>query len=259
MNYLTFRLYGPMVSWGEIAVGEARHTARYPGKSAICGLLAAALGIERTEESQHQSLTEGYLQAIKMETTGHLLKDYHTAQAPDSSGKFRYRTRRDELVHGRDRLGTILSSREYRTDSQAIVALCEQEGAPYTLGALQQALLSPIFQLYLGRKSCPLAAPLDPQLIDAENFKAAFDGYHLKPLLVDEPEWSNDKRWLKPDALTHYYWEGTPDEFMPFHENDLSARQLQKLTRYDKPLSRQRWQFQPRTEYLWLDQRKDTH
>ena len=33
MNYLVFRLYGPMASWGEIAVGENRHSARYPGKS----------------------------------------------------------------------------------------------------------------------------------------------------------------------------------------------------------------------------------
>jgi CRISPR-associated Cas5-like protein len=35
MDYLLFRLYGPMASWGEIAVGEIRHTASYPGKSAI--------------------------------------------------------------------------------------------------------------------------------------------------------------------------------------------------------------------------------
>ena len=43
MDYLLFRLYGPMASWGEIAVGETRHSAAYPGKSAIIGLLAAAM------------------------------------------------------------------------------------------------------------------------------------------------------------------------------------------------------------------------
>jgi CRISPR system Cascade subunit CasD len=37
MDVLVFRLYGPMASWGEIAVGESRHTANYPGKSAIIG------------------------------------------------------------------------------------------------------------------------------------------------------------------------------------------------------------------------------
>jgi CRISPR system Cascade subunit CasD len=49
MEYLLFRLYGPLASWGEIAVGESRHTATYPGKSALLGLLAAALGIRRDD------------------------------------------------------------------------------------------------------------------------------------------------------------------------------------------------------------------
>ena len=39
-----------MASWGEIAVGENRHTASYPSKSAIIGLLGAALGIKRDDE-----------------------------------------------------------------------------------------------------------------------------------------------------------------------------------------------------------------
>ena len=52
MEYLLFRLYGPLASWGEIAVGESRHTAAYPGKAALIGLLAAALGIRRDEEER---------------------------------------------------------------------------------------------------------------------------------------------------------------------------------------------------------------
>ena len=51
MDILVFRLYGPMASWGEIAVGENRHTANYPSKSALLGLLGAALGIERDDEA----------------------------------------------------------------------------------------------------------------------------------------------------------------------------------------------------------------
>lgn len=251
MNFLVFRLYGPMASWGEIAVGEARHSAIYPSKSAIIGLLAAALGIRRDQEELQNKLTVGYWQAIKLLKTGQVLKDYHTAQAPDSVGKFRYRTRRDELVHGKERLGTVLSSREYRTDSQAIVAIKALDVAPYELEVLQQALQSPKFHLYLGRKSCPLAAPLDVQLITADNFRQALDSYALKDLLINAFEWQSDARWLPEDKLTHYYWEGDLQGFS-VEDAEFNFQQVQKLSRYDMPSSRRRWQFSPRSEYLWL-------
>ena len=44
-DYLLLRLYGPLASWGEIAVGESRHSAVQPSRSALLGLLGAALGI----------------------------------------------------------------------------------------------------------------------------------------------------------------------------------------------------------------------
>lgn len=251
MDYLVFRLYGPMASWGEVAVGEARHSAVYPSKSAISGLLAAALGIRREDDERHKRLAERYWQAVKLLKAGQVLKDYHTAQAPDSVGKFRYRTRRDELVHGKNRLGTVLSSREYRTDAQSIVAIQGLEGMPYSLQALQQALQFPKFHLYLGRKSCPLSAPLDAQIITADNFREALDNYSAKNLLDGKYEWQCDTRWLPQDVLTHYYWEGDLQSFSV--EDELfSPQQVQKLSRHDKPTSRRRWQFAPRVEYLWL-------
>lgn len=254
MDYLVFRLYGSMASWGEIAVGEARHSSNYPSKSAICGLLGAALGLDRSEEESHNALTNDYLQAIKVLRVGHLLKDYHTAQAPDSVGKFRYRTRRDELVLGNDRLGTVLSMREYRSDAHAIVALQALEKARYTLAELQQALREPKFHLYLGRKSCPLSAPLNPMLCEAENFLKALEGYTLMPLLPAKLEWDSDHRWLNDDELFHYCWEGSVEHFaagLPAFSPD----RVREVTRHDAPLSRQRWQFRPRCEYQWTAMR----
>lgn len=248
MDYLVFRLYGPMASWGEIAVGEARHSSNYPSKSAICGLIGAALGIDRHDEAAQQALVKDYLQAVKVLRTGHLLKDYHTSQAPDSVGKFRYRTRRDELVLGKERLGTVLSTREYRNDAHAVVALQALENALYSLAELQQALREPQFHLYLGRKACPLSAPLDPVLCETENFQQALDGYILKPLLNGALEWQGDERWLKDDELVHYYWEGSVEHF---GAATYSRERIQELIRHDSPLSRKRWQFQPRREYQW--------
>ncbi len=251
MNYLVFRLYGPMASWGEIAVGESRHTANYPGKSAVLGLLGAALGIKREDDEKQKALFTGYSLAVKMISSGHLLKDYHTAQAPDSVGKFKYRTRRDEIVSGRDRLGTVLSSREYRTDAQAIVAVAAVEDPLWALEVLQQALLKPKFHMYLGRKACPPAAPLQPEVIGADGFYSALGQYQPKPLLIDQPEWVKESRYLASDSDCHYYWEGSLSDFSG-GQLKLSEQEVQQLIRHDHPLSRQRWQFQSRQESFWL-------
>jgi len=264
MNYLLFRLYGPMASWGEIAVGESRHSAIYPGKSALLGLMAAALGIRRDEEQRQAALAAGYRFAVKVLNAGHPLRDYHTAQAPDSVGKFVYRTRRDELVVGKERLGTILSSREYRCDALVLVAVVAENGAPYSLEEIRMALLKPRFHLYLGRKSCPVAAPLNPQVRDAVGFGDALDTYPYGALFVSKylfkkaekevvdgaaiadsslltgMSWDDERVFAYGNQPVRYYWEGDA--------GDLVSQQ--SLTRHDQPLSRARWQFTQRTEYL---------
>lgn len=251
MEYLLFRLYGPMASWGEIAVGEMRHSEIKPSKSALIGLLAAALGIPREQDQQHQALAAGYRFGIKLSSTGQVMGDYHTAQAPDSVGKVRYRTRRDELVVGRDRLGTVLSSREYRTDSLALVALSATPDSPWDLKTLAEALKRPRFHLYLGRKSCPLAAPLNPQIIQATGFRDALDTYQPGRLLSEKQEWNGDQRWLPADSTPSYFWEGTVADFSAT-DTSFNAETVQQLQRHDQPLSRSRWQFQPRAEYFWM-------
>jgi CRISPR system Cascade subunit CasD len=253
MDILLFRLYGPMASWGEIAVGESRHTANYPSKSAVLGLIGAALGIERHDEAMQSSLQQGYALAVEVLSTGQLLRDYHTAQVPDSVGKFSYRTRRDELVLGKERLGTILSSREYRSDALAVVAVRALADAPFSLSQIREKLLKPVFHLYLGRKSCPLAAPLNPQLLtDQANFLAAFKAYRHQSLLPasqssDGQPSERDCYWLGISGERHYFWEGAPEDFSD--SPDLTRRQTR--IRHDQPLSRKRWQFVPRQEHYF--------
>lgn len=253
MDILLFRLYGLMASWGEIAVGESRHTANYPSKSAVLGLIGAALGIERDDEVMQSRLQQGYSLAVEVLSTGQLLRDYHTAQVPDSVGKFTYRTRRDELILGKERLGTILSSREYRTDALALVALRALTDAPFSLSQIREKLLKPVFHLYLGRKSCPLAAPLHPQLLtDQANFLAAFKAYRHQSLLptgqsIDGQPSERDCYWLGINGERHYFWEGAPEDFSG--NPDLTRRQTR--IRHDQPLSRKRWQFVPRQEHYF--------
>ena len=253
MNYLLFRLYGPMASWGEIAVGETRHTASYPGKSAIIGLIAASLGIKRNDVEKQLQMQQGYAFAVEVYSQGSLLRDYHTTQVPDSVGNFNYRTRRDELVLGKARLGTILSSREYRSDALALVAVRALPDAPYDMQTIKEHLDEPRFHLYLGRKSCPLAAPMNPQISeDNQNYYEAFKAYEHKPMMPTNKACegilsSRDAYWLRQADDRHYYWEGEASDF----SDTLDLSRMQTRIRHDQPLSRKRWQFSPRQEHYY--------
>ncbi len=256
MDYLLFRLYGPMASWGEIAVGETRHTASYPSKSAIIGLLAAALSIKRTEPERQQQMQQGYALAVEVYSQGTLLRDYHTTQVPPSVGKVTYRTRRDELVLRKSRLGTILSSREYRSDALALIAVRALPDAPYNLQTIKAHLEKPMFHIYLGRKSCPLAAPMNPQIIkDKINYYKAFKTYKHKAMMptykaCEGTLSGRDAYWLRLADDRHYYWEGEASDF----SDTLDLSRMQTRIRHDQPLSRKRWQFSPRQEHYYYFQ-----
>lgn len=233
-QFLLFRLYGPMASWGDVAVGETRPSAAHPSRSAVLGLVAAALGIRRDQESQLMQLERGYAFGVRVDAAGELLRDYHTAQVPPERRKVRHYTRRDELKS--DDLYTILSSRDYRTDSCYSVALwpADDAAAP-SLQDVQQALLSPKLPLYLGRKSCPLSLPLNPKLLEADTLKGAFDQYAVDPEGVVS-------LLLKSDSVHRYYWE-------QLDENQAGMSATMRNMRRDSVLSRKRWQFAEREEF----------
>ena len=228
-NYLVFQVYGPMAAWGDIAVGETRRSALHPSKSAILGLLAAALGIDRADDAVHVSMADAYGFAVKMLSPGSLLVDYHTVQVPPQKRKTAYRTRKDELAT--EKLGTLLSSREYRCDTASVVALWgAKESVPYSLDELAAALNRPKFTLYLGRKSCPLAVRLAPEVKHFETLEKALDS---------RQSFENEMARICRGQGRFYYWDDT---------SHCGLESKQRLERWDRPQSRERWQFVPRTE-----------
>lgn len=238
-SYLLFQLQAPMVSWGGAAVGEDRNSADYPGESALAGLLAAALGIRRDDEAALLALVEHYRYAVYMFKSGTLLRDYHTAQVPgrvELKGR-PHRTRKDELALPRNDLHTILSTRDYRhNDPIYHVAVQAQETAPRTLEALAQALCTPKFTLYAGRKACPLARPLYPQILYEESLVAAFRAYSGK--LTDlyarnalQDTLPDDSRLIWSDGMT----AGVEPHLHTIRQDHLT--------------SRKRWQYRNRSEH----------
>lgn len=233
-DYLVFQLYAPLVSWGDQAVGQERPTADHPSRSALLGLLGAALGIERNDEVSHQQLSDVCHFAIKLYAPGLTLRDFHTAQVPPQNKKAKHWfTRKDELSE--PKLGTILSFRSYQQDSLSVVAVWLEGQSAYDLTRLQQALQQPHYHLYLGRKSCPLAVALNPLVMNTVSFEQALDHYSMDGCLFG----------LFKDSKPRYYWEQTLG-----CETELKASY--RVPRYDQPLSRARWQFVSREEHVLL-------
>lgn len=226
-DYLVFTLYGPLAAWGDIAVGEYRPSFSHPSKSAIIGLLAAALGIRRDEEERQQTLAASISFAVRVDSMGVLLRDYHTTQVPPAKKGVTHYTRRSELATGG--LNTILSSRDYRCDAVYTVAITVAGDSPYPVQALAAALQKPAYTLYLGRKSCPLAMPLHPQIVKAATLREAFE--KITP--------TDELSEILPKGPVMVYWE-----------NDAASglEQQQVIVRRDAPRSRKRWQFSERRE-----------
>lgn len=76
-----YLVFSSMRRWrrGEEASGEIRHSATVPTRSALLGLLAAALGIRRDEEARLNNFNRHYHLAVHaLASQDRWLRDYHT-------------------------------------------------------------------------------------------------------------------------------------------------------------------------------------
>lgn len=246
MSALVFQLFGPLAAWGELAVGEERPVADRPGRSALLGLLGAALGVQRSDAARQSALAAAVCFGVEVRARGTPFWDFHTAQTATRAaiGRAKGVRNRAELL-GLDDIETILSRREYRSDAFARIAVFAVEGAApeFGLAHLAAALERPAFELYLGRRSCPPALPLDPQLVEADDLEAALEAAALRKPAVDV------LRAIRPSyqrAETTLYWEdGVPTGIAP-------ARIDRTTQRRDVPVSRRQWLFATRAEHQKL-------
>lgn len=152
--------------------------------------------------------------AVAVFEAGQPLRDYHTVQTVPTAAAKRPQSRPDALRIAGQGVNTTITLRDYRTGVLYGVAVAG-EG----LAELAEALQRPVFPLYLGRKSCPLSAPVAPQIVDAESPEVALARLTLPP-------------WHRgAEARTLYADEG------PFEREE---------TRHDAALDRQRWHFAAR-------------
>ena len=206
--FLIFGLTASLGAMGELAGHERRGTLLWPGRSALIGLMAAALGIRRNGDF---SALEALEVTVGLYASGGPLRDYHTIETVPSAAVKAANSRPEALRSARGRTNTTITLRDYRAGPLFGVAV-----AGGGLLALAEALNAPAFTLYLGRKSCPLAAPPGARVVQAEMPEKALAQLILPP-------------WRKGEQLISLIVEDAAGEVV-----------------HDRAIDRARWHFAPR-------------
>ena len=219
-EYLVLALVAPMGSFGGLAGHERRGSnASWPGRSAILGLIGAAMGVRR-DDAQGQARLRGWRTAVSVLSESRPLQDFHTVQTVPSARIKCPATRRDALSALKPDDNPVITRRDYRTDCAFGVALWGGEG----MDDVQAALNAPHFVPYMGRKSCPLAAPMAPEPVTADDVAQALAQVTLPPFL-----------------------DGTRPLFIA-SDDPLDGSLVETL--WDDPLDRTAWHFGPRSVHV---------
>ncbi|MBI2929451.1 MAG: type I-E CRISPR-associated protein Cas5/CasD [Verrucomicrobia bacterium] len=162
-QHLALLLDAPLQSWGFASRFQRRTTGMHPTKSAVLGLLAAALGVDKHapgESAIIEALARLRFTAVTLprldasESDGRpirRLEDYHTVKG----------TRR---ASGKIDDGTVQSYRHYLLDARFGVLLTAPPDWQLPDGrgcdALAERLRDPVWGVWFGRKCCIPAAPV---------------------------------------------------------------------------------------------------
>lgn len=139
MSVLTLRLAGPLQSWGSAGRFARRSTESAPTKSGVIGLLAAAVGLDRDDDTGLAELARLRF-GVRIDQPGTRLRDFQTAHHADTGEAM------------------PLSERHYLADAVFVAAV---EGPAPLIDRLHTALRTPHYLPYLGRRSCPPSQPVD--------------------------------------------------------------------------------------------------
>lgn len=234
-DFVAFTLTGPMGAFGDLAGHERRGTALWPARSAILGLLGAVQGV-RKEDADGQARLGGWRMAVSVLAEGVPLRDYHTVQTVPGKIK-RPNSRREALAAAGGSVNTIITQRDYRSDVcfGAAVWPADPAAPPVPLADLVVALDRPEFVPFLGRKSCPLSAPLAAQIVQAADPVAALGAVILPPWLAAAPE------GRRPDPARPIFVAADPFE-------GLEPGRIE--TRWDEPTDRTAWHFAQRAVHV---------
>lgn len=192
---IMLRLEGLLQSWSDQFDWDERGTSNFPSKSAIVGLIACAMGLERDSE-EIPALAQTITVGVRADRQGTVLCDLHTVEGMpylmNAEGKKRQNG------------NTILSTRRYLQDASFLAVVDAPE---HWRGRIRQAFQEPKWCMYLGRKSCVPSRPV-------------WDGLH-------------DEYADVPDAIRRFPPADRADPVMAY-EVEIPCPDQVSLTRSDK-------------------------
>ncbi len=179
LRWLHLRLCAPLIAFGGVAVDQVGPTRDFPAASALTGLLANALGWHWSDRAAHQALQDRLVFGALITREGRVVTDSQNAKlekrdrgwttrgAPEGRAGATYdaphRRRRDYLADH---------------DCHVVLRLDPEQAAP-TLDDLSAALDRPARPLFLGRKPCLPALPLNAGWVEADTARAALSSLGL--------------------------------------------------------------------------------
>jgi CRISPR system Cascade subunit CasD len=193
MSTLLMRLAGPMQSWGTISRFDERDTQLEPSKSGVLGLVCAALGRDRSEPVDDLA---NLRMGVRVDCEGVPMQDYQTIGGDKDLKKYRKKI----VINANGKFNTdpIESPRHYLSDAVFLVGL---EGGCDLLAYIHTALKTPVWPLFLGRKSFVPSQPVYlPKGLVEQTLKEALSqwpllskrvpGAPMRGLLEDDSEGS---------------------------------------------------------------------
>lgn len=215
LTALALRLHGPLQAWGGPVVGDDRPTLAFPTRSGVLGLLAACLGLRRSDMGRLAALGNGTRVHIRVDYAGKPLVDDQTIQDHPAASNTRQ---------------TIQSKRTYLCDASFVAMVVP--GPETSLEQLQRAVSFPTFAPFLGRRNCPPSSPL---LLAAE-----VRGEDPLDLFRTIPRGPEDLHHLRPDDS----FEASFDFYLDLDDHPARLRRLRLRDQLNGPLPRQ---FRERT------------
>jgi len=169
MSCLALYLTAPLQSWGVGAKFDERPTLSFPSRSGVLGLLAAACGIDRSDDAWlvRAAALKVAVRAYRREgrdSDGMRLTDYHTVgggydAADKKTQPWEYRMAVAKAEGG---VKTELTHRDYLLDAAFGVLVSASGEAEYLVQEMVKHLENPVWGIWLGRKSC---VPTEPVLV----------------------------------------------------------------------------------------------
>jgi CRISPR system Cascade subunit CasD len=162
LRWIVLRLEAPLIAFGGVTIDQIGVTRDFPAASMLTGLIANALGWERTNWQAHQALQDRLVFAARREreSANGILTDTQNAQLEKNDKgwtTFGQPEGRDGASYG----GPHRRFRDYHADLSATVVLrlSPADEAP-DLDAISSALQRPARPLFLGRKPCLPSLPI---------------------------------------------------------------------------------------------------